>query len=84
MADEVTIKVSDSSGSKVVTAKVPSNVPMKRLLPALVKKIGLPDGQYKAFHKRLGKNLGDDETLAGADVKDDDVIRLLQDVVAGR
>jgi len=83
MAEEVTVKVADQAGAKEVTAKVPSKVPMSRLLPALVKKIGLPDGTYKAFHKESGKELSQEETLDGVGVKDNDHLRLLPNIVAG-
>lgn len=82
-SEYVTVKVADSSGSKTVTASVPSNAPMSRLLPALVKKIGLPDGTYQAFHWESGKNLRQGETLNELGVKDNDHLRLLQNVVAG-
>lgn len=80
--DEVTVKVSDLTGSKVVTAKMPTSPPMSRLVPALVKKIGLPDGSYQLQHKESGKLLGADETLMSANVTNGDTLRLLPNIVA--
>lgn len=45
-----------------------------------------PDGQpisYKFHHKVSGKQLKDDQTLAGAGVKDGDVLRLHPEITAG-
>lgn len=80
--DEVTVKVSDLTGSKVVTAKMPTSPPMSRLVPALVKKIGLPDGSYQIHHKESGKLLGADETLMSAKVTNGDTLRLLPNITA--
>jgi 4-amino-4-deoxy-L-arabinose transferase-like glycosyltransferase len=80
--EEVIVKVSDLTGSKEVTAKLPISPPMSRLVPALVKKMGLADGLYKIYHLESGKELEADETLMSAKVANGDTLRLLPNIVA--
>jgi hypothetical protein len=62
---------------------------MRRLLPALVSKMGLPTNQganpitYRLDHRTSGKRLADDESLSGAGVKEDDILSLFPEVTAG-
>lgn len=80
--DEFRIKITLPNGN-MVTAIVPSNAPIVKLLPALVRKLGLPDGNYKCYHRKSGRNLSDNDTLESAGVLSEDSIVLLQDVIAG-
>ena len=87
MADEdkVRVTVTDQAGGKTVTAELPLNAPMSRLLPALMTKMQLPAGpQYGIMHKQSGKTLQSTDTLSGAGVKDGDTLRLVPNVTAGR
>jgi hypothetical protein len=67
-----------------VSAELPSDVAIDRLVPALVTKMNMPkDAPYRMLHKESGQPLGPGETLAAAGVKDGDTLRLLIDVLAG-
>jgi len=80
---EKVIRVVDQSLNKVVSAKLPDNVPMSKLLPHLVKKIGLPDGGYSAHHWESREEIAGDDTLKSAHIADGDTIRLIPNVIAG-
>ena len=83
-ADKVKVTVTDQAGGKTVTAELPANAPMNRLVPALVTKMQLPTNvQYGIQHKQSGKQLGPNDTLNGAGVKEGDTLRLLPNVTAG-
>lgn len=79
----------DTTGSKKTPVELPADVEMRRLIPALVTKMGLPTSQganpitYRIDHRASGKRLSDDETLAGAGVVDDDILSLFPEVTAG-
>lgn len=79
----------DHSGAKRIPVEIPDDVPMGRLIPALVSKMGLPLTQgekliaYKLFHKPSGRALQDDETLSGVGMENEDTLSLLPTVVAG-
>lgn len=82
--DKVKVTVTDQAGGKTVTAELPTNAPMSRLLPALVTKMSLPSNvQYGIQHKQSGKQLQDGETLTSAGIKEGDTLRLLPNVTAG-
>lgn len=82
--DKIKVTVTDQAGGKTVTAELPTNAPMSRLIPALVTKMSLPSNvQYGIMHKQSGKQLQPSDTLASAGVKDDDTLRLLPNVTAG-
>ena len=83
--DKLRVTVTDQAGGKTVTAELPANAQMSRLLPALVTKMQLPSNvQYGIQHKQSGKQLQNTDTLASAGVKDGDTLRLLPNVTAGR
>jgi hypothetical protein len=85
MADKVKVTVTDQAGGKTVTAELPTNAQMSRLLPALVTKMQLPSNvQYGIQHKQSGKQLQSGDTLSSAGVKEGDTLRLLPNVTAGR
>ena len=72
------------------TAEMPDDVPVRELLPELVSLLELPttgpDGRpmsYRVDSKALGRELQEDETLAEAEVPDDDRLMLTADVTAG-
>ena len=84
------IVVVDAAGNKTEEASVPPTVASGRIIARLVELMELPavgpDGQplsYKFHHKQSGRQIGDDETLEGAGVKDGDVLRLVAEITAG-
>ena len=81
---KVKVTVTDQAGGKTVTAELPTDAQMSRLIPALVTKMSLPTNvQYGVQHKQSGKQLQPSDTLAGAGVKENDTLRLLPNVTAG-
>lgn len=85
----IKVIVYDPTGSKKTPVELPGDVPMRRLIPALVSKMGLPTSQganpitYRLDHRASGKRLGDDESLADAGVNNDDIMSLFPEVTAG-
>ncbi len=87
---KVTVTIMDATGSKEQKASLPDDAPVRRIIAKLLTLMNLPavgpDGQplsYKFHHKQSGKQLTDDQTLADAGVKDDDVLRLQPEITAG-
>ena len=87
---KVTVTVQDSTGNKVKKATIPDDQPVRLITKKLVQMMELPatdpNGQplsYKFHHKASGKQLRDDQTLAEADVKDGDVLRMQPEITAG-
>ena len=86
----MTIEVWDATGNKKQIVEVPADAAVNRLIAVLVDKLNLPrnspDGQlmsYKFHHRASGRQLLDTETLAGAGVKDNDILRLQPEITAG-
>ena len=86
----MTIEVWDATGNKKQVVEVPADAAVNRLIAVLVDKLNLPrnspDGQlmsYKFHHRASGRQLLDTETLAGAGVKDNDILRLQPEITAG-
>lgn len=84
MADKVRVTVTDQAGGKTVTAELPTNAQMSRLIPALIQKMNLPSGvQYGIQHKQSGKLLQPSDTFASVNVSEGDTVRLVPNVTAG-
>ena len=84
MADKVKVTVTDQAGGKTVTAELPTNAQMNRLIPALIQKMSLPSGvQYGIQHKQSGKLLQPTDTFASVNVNEGDTVRLVPNVTAG-
>lgn len=85
---QLRVLIRDQAGSKKTPAELPDDVPMRRLIPALVTRMTLPTSQvgqllvYKLDHSTSGKRLGDENTLASAGVHADDILTLLPQVTA--
>jgi uncharacterized ubiquitin-like protein YukD len=86
----VHVKILDVSGARARDAEMPDDVPVCRLLVLLVERMQLPihspDGQlmsYKLHHRRTGRQLLDDRSLAQAGVRDGDELRLQPEITAG-
>jgi len=88
MTDKSVTLVLPSGGTR--TADVPDDVVVKELIPELATTLALPttgpDGRptsYRLDSKALGRELQDDETLAGAGVPQDDRLMITADITAG-
>lgn len=86
----ISMRVWDITGSRNQTVEAPDDVQIARLLVILIERMNLPlnspDGQimsYKLHHRRTGKQLLDNQTLAEADVRDHDDLRLQPEITAG-
>ncbi len=84
------VEVWDATGNKRVTAEVPDDVTVDRILMVLADKLHLPrhspDGQlmsYKFHHRRLGLQLLDTQTLGEQGVGEGDVLRIQPEITAG-
>ncbi len=86
---QVKVIIYDPTGSKKTPVELPNDVPMRRLIPALVTKMGLPTNQganpitYRLDHRASGKRIGEDESLGDAGVNEDDILSLFPEVTAG-
>jgi type VII secretion system (Wss) protein YukD len=87
---QMTIEVWDATGNKKQVVEVPADAAVNRLIAVLVDKLNLPrnspDGQlmsYKFHHRASGRQLLDSETLEGAGVKNNDILRLQPEITAG-
>lgn len=84
------LTVIDATGNKTEQVSVPGTVAAGRIVGKLVELLRLPavgpDGQplsYKFHHKQSGRQINDNETLAGAGVGENDVLRLVAEITAG-
>jgi hypothetical protein len=83
------VVVQDHTQSKKTHVEMPDDVPMERLLPVLASRMQLPLEQagnpivYHLDHRRSGRRLEYEDTLASAGVQADDVLTLLPEVTAG-
>lgn len=87
---KINVTIIDATGNKEQLATLPDDAAISRIMEVLLPKMKMPvtgpDGQpisYKFHHKVSGKQLKDDQTLAGAGVKDGDVLRLHPEITAG-
>lgn len=86
----VQMRVWDITGSRSREVEAPDDVAVARLLVLMVERMNLPlnspDGQimsYKLHHKRSGRQLLENQTLAEADVRPGDELRLQPEITAG-
>jgi uncharacterized ubiquitin-like protein YukD len=86
----ISVEVWDATGSKKQVVELPDDAPVNRVLVVLVEKMKLPqqspDGQlmsYKFHHKNSGRQLLDAQSLADAQVRPGDVLRLQPEITAG-
>jgi uncharacterized ubiquitin-like protein YukD len=86
----ITVQIWDATGNKRQEVELPDDAPVNRILAVLLDKMHLPpfapDGQplsYKFHHKRSGKQVLDEQTLAEVGVQDGDVLRLNPEITAG-
>lgn len=84
------VGVMDETGNRRETVELPDDVPVNRIVVKLVEKMGLPIRDatgnrllvYKLHHGTAGQ-LRDEQTLAGAGVKNNDILRLYGEMIAG-
>jgi len=88
MTDTPVTLVLPSGGTR--TAEVPDDVAVKELIPELATSLELPttgpDGRpisYRLDSKALGRQLQEDETLAEANVPENDRLMITADITAG-
>ena len=88
---KINVYIVDTTGNKEQQASLPDDVPVNRILVKLAEKMELPvtgpDGNpisYKFIHKASGRQLTEEQTLADAEVSEDDVLRLQPEITAGQ
>jgi uncharacterized ubiquitin-like protein YukD len=86
----IEVRIVDVTGSRAQDASLPDDASVRRVIAKLVETMGLPatgpDGaplSYRFHHKASGRQLADADTLAGAGVRDGDVLRLQPEIIAG-
>ncbi len=88
----IRVTIEDRTGKKLSEAKLPISVPMKMLLPELLQSLhekinlALMDASghhigYHVFHQ--GQEIGSDETLEKAQVREGNTLDLYSDDLAG-
>jgi hypothetical protein len=87
---KVNVIIIDATGNKEQRVGLPDDIQTGIIMVRLIEKIKLPsvgpDGNpisYKFIHKVTGRQLLETQTLAGAGVKDGDVLRLQPEITAG-
>lgn len=86
---QIKVIIKDQTLARSVDVELPDNVPMNRLVPALVTRMNLPALQngnpigYAFDHKRTGKRLRPEDTLQGAGVAANDELIILPTPTAG-
>lgn len=86
----ITIEVWDTTGNRKQLVQLPADAAVNRVIAVLVERMSLPrnspDGQlmsYKLHHRGSGRQLLDSETLAGAGLREGDIVRLQPEITAG-
>jgi uncharacterized ubiquitin-like protein YukD len=86
----INVTVYDSTENKRVPAELPDDAPVNKIIAILIDKLRLPkngpDGaqlSYKFHHKNSGRQIQDSQTLAGAEVREGDILRLQPEITAG-
>ena len=86
----IDVNVVDVTGSRQQPASLPDDIAVGRVITRLIEMMNLPvfgpDGgplSYRFHHKASGRQLGDQDTLASAGVRADDVLRLQPEIIAG-
>ena len=86
----IRVFIESVAGGKRVNASVPDDLPISRLLPALIRKLGLPPADdtgrrvsYRLYHRESGNQLRDSDTLSSVGVKPEETLKILAEVIAG-
>jgi len=87
---KLNVIIVDATGNKEQKVGLPDDIKIGIIMVKLVEKIKLPstgpDGNpisYKFIHKVTGRQLLETQTLADAQIKDGDVLRLQPEITAG-
>jgi WXG100 protein secretion system (Wss), protein YukD len=87
---DIQVEVWDATGNKRLEVQTPDDVAVERIVLILAEQLHLPrfapDGQlmsYKLHHRRLGKQLRDDQSLCKQEVAPGDVLRIQPEITAG-
>ena len=87
---KLNVIIVDATGNKEQKVGLPDDIKVGIIMVKLVEKIKLPstgpDGNpisYKFIHKVSGRQLLETQTLADANIKDGDVLRLQPEITAG-
>jgi len=87
---KISVVIVDATGNKEQRVGLPDDIKVGIIMVKLVEKIKLPstgpDGNpisYKFIHKVTGRQLLETQTLAEAQVKEGDVLRLQPEITAG-
>jgi WXG100 protein secretion system (Wss), protein YukD len=86
----IIVQVWDATGNKKELVELPDDEPVDRILVKLAEKMNLPsrhpDGRllvYKFHHSTAGQ-LRDTQTLRAAGVRQNDILRLYHEMIAGK
>lgn len=86
----INVQVWDATGNKRHEVQFPDDVPVDRILVKLTERMNLPakhpDGRalvYKFHHSTAGQ-LRDTQSLRAAGIKENDILRLYHEMIAGR
>jgi uncharacterized ubiquitin-like protein YukD len=86
----VSVVIEDVTGAKRQRADIPDDIPLKRVITALITKMKLPSVSpsgsplnYQLHHKASGRSLSESDTLANAGIRDGAVLKIHPVVVAG-
>jgi hypothetical protein len=70
------VTIIDEVRNRRLKVDLPDDAAMEKLLPALAKKLSLPQADYRLTHEATGRALGGDQTLASFGVGEGDALRL--------
>lgn len=78
---QIRVRITDTTGNETITAEIPGDVNMTRLIPALLTKLNRPiigsDGApiaYELFNAKVGRVIAPHETLEEARLVDGDTL----------
>jgi Tol biopolymer transport system component len=80
---QLRIQLVDTLNDRRLSVTLPDDVPLAQLIPALARKLGLPEGEYVLTVEETGAPLAAGDTLAGAGVSEGATLRLERSVVEG-
>lgn len=86
----IVVDIMDETGNRRESVELPDDVPANRIIVRLVEKLGMPVRDatgnrmliYKLHHGAAGQ-LRDEDTLAAAGVRNNDLLRLYGEMIAG-
>ncbi|MBN1901217.1 EsaB/YukD family protein [Candidatus Sumerlaeota bacterium] len=88
--ENIVVEIWDATGNKKISASLPADEPVNRIMALLVEKMNLPrhspDGQlmsYKFNCKATGRQLLDEETLKQAGIRPNEILRIQPEITAG-